>query len=89
MLSGRAHREADGLISLYTESFGLIRAVAPGVKKPGAKLAGHLEPLSISEVTFIQTEGGWRLIGAVLEEPFRRMNHALERKRLALGGPPS
>lgn len=35
--------EADRLFTLYSPATGKIRAVAKGVRKPGSRLAGHLE----------------------------------------------
>jgi recombinational DNA repair protein (RecF pathway) len=73
------------MISLYTESSGFIRAVAQGVRKPGAKLAGHLEPLTEVEILVVPTQAGWRLTGAIAEDQFKKLNADIERKRLALG----
>ncbi len=42
------YREVDRRITLYTEEYGKIEAVARGVKKSTSKLAGHLEPFSCS-----------------------------------------
>ena len=36
--------EADRLIWLYTREMGKLRAVGKGVRKPGSRKAGHLEP---------------------------------------------
>lgn len=35
--------EADRLLTLYTPELGKVRALAKGVRRPGSKLAGHLE----------------------------------------------
>lgn len=42
--------EAGRLITLYTRSMGKLRCVARGVRRPGSKLAGHLEPLTHTEL---------------------------------------
>jgi len=42
--------EADRLLTLYTPQRGKIRAVAKGTRKPGSKLAGHLEPFTLSRL---------------------------------------
>lgn len=83
ILSRNDHREADLLYALYTEAFGLIRAAAPGVRKPAAKLAGHLETLTRAGVSFVPTKSGWRLIGAIQAEPYRKLNRDLSRRRRA------
>ena len=56
--------EHDALYMLYTQGYGKMRAVAAGIKKPEAKLRGHLEPLSLSRVRFVAGKNRERLIGA-------------------------
>jgi DNA repair protein RecO (recombination protein O) len=46
VLKRRDYREYDRLITIFTEEYGKIEAVARGVRKIVSKLAGHLEPLS-------------------------------------------
>lgn len=58
--------EADALHIIYTKDFGKIRALAQGVKKEGAKLKGHLEPLNQSVVSFVFGKNGERLTQAIL-----------------------
>ena len=60
--------EASSLITLLTAEFGVVRARAQGVRKPGAKLAAALQTLSQSDVTLIHGRGGWRISGAMLEQ---------------------
>ncbi len=43
VLQRRDVGEADRLVTLYSPQAGKIRAVAKGVRKPGSRLAGHLE----------------------------------------------
>ena len=58
--------EHDALYMLYTEGYGKMRAVAAGIKKPEAKLRGHLEPLSLSRIRFVTGKNRERIIGASL-----------------------
>ena len=58
--------EDGALFTIYTKDFGKIRALAQGVKKEGAKLKGHLEPLSLSSVSFVLGKNGERLTHAAL-----------------------
>src|SRR3989344_1805254 len=51
VLKKESRGEADTLFTLYTERFGLIRAVAQGVRKMPAKLKGHLELFNENEIT--------------------------------------
>jgi DNA repair protein RecO (recombination protein O) len=57
-------READRLISLFTEEFGLIRAVAAGVRYEKSKLRFSLQEFSFSEISLVHGRGGWRITGA-------------------------
>lgn len=61
-------KEAATLVTLLTDDFGLIRARAEGLRKPGAKLASALQTLSEAEVTLVRGKDGWRLSGALLSE---------------------
>lgn len=42
--------EADRLLTIFTPSFGKIRAVAKGARRPGSKLGGNLELLTHSHL---------------------------------------
>ena len=42
--------EADRIVTFYTPHYGKLRAVARGVRKVKSRLAGHLEPLTRSQV---------------------------------------
>jgi DNA repair protein RecO (recombination protein O) len=42
--------EADRILTMYTPDRGKVQAVARGVRKPGSKMAGHLELLTCSKV---------------------------------------
>ncbi len=59
--------EANSLIILLTSEFGLVRAKATGIRKPGAKLASALQVLAQSDVVLIHAKDGWRITGALLE----------------------
>lgn len=58
--------EASALVSILTPEFGLVRARAQGVRKPGAKLAPALQTLAESDLIFVRGKDGWRLPGANL-----------------------
>ena len=38
--------EADRILTVYTPHLGKLRAIAKGVRKPGSRKAGHLEPFT-------------------------------------------
>lgn len=61
-----AARESGLVLTLLTEDFGLVRAKAEGLRKPGAKLASALQTLCESDVTLVRGKDGWRITGALL-----------------------
>lgn len=62
--------EADLLITALTERFVRIRLVAQSARKVEAKLKGHLEPLSMSRLSFVAGRNQYRLVGAELLDFF-------------------
>ncbi len=42
--------EADRLLTLFTPAHGKLRALAKGIRRPGSRKAGHLEPFSRVDV---------------------------------------
>lgn len=75
--------EADAIFTIYTKEFGKIRAFAQGVKKEGAKLKGHLEPLSLSSVSFVLGRNGERLTHATLINHWPLIRSDLGKLKLA------
>jgi len=47
--------EADRLLTIYTEKYGKIRAIAKGARKPTSRLGGNLEPFCLA--SFVIAEG--------------------------------
>lgn len=75
VLSRGNTRESGLLLTLLTHDFGLVRARAEGLRKPGAKLASALQTLCESEITLVRGREGWRLTGALLiENRFRTLS---------------
>lgn len=75
--------EADSFVTLYTKEFGKIRALAQGVKKEGAKLKGHCEPLQLSSMSFVIGKGGMRLTHALLIYDWQEFRSSLEKAQCA------
>lgn len=48
--------EADRVVVFFTRSFGLVRGVAKGVKRPGSRFGSTLEPFSKIKLSFFQKE---------------------------------
>ena len=44
--------EADRILTIFTLEHGKIKAIAKGVRKIGSRKAGHLEPLTRSNLFF-------------------------------------
>ena len=64
VLSERGVGEADRIYSILTRDLGKLHAKATGVRKGVSKLAGHIEPFSLSLISFVKGKDYWRLISA-------------------------
>lgn len=58
--------EAGNVLTVLTPEFGVIRAVASGSRRSGAKLAPALQALRQSDLTLVRGKEGWRITGALL-----------------------
>jgi DNA repair protein RecO (recombination protein O) len=65
ILKSLPSKEGDKLFWLFTEDFGLVVAVATGIRKPGAKLASQLIEYSFVDVDLVKGREVWRLVSAV------------------------
>lgn len=70
ILKKREVGETDRLYTLYTSGHGKIQAVAKGVRKPEAKLAGQLETFTHGLVIVVKGKGAGKIAGAVAENVF-------------------
>jgi DNA repair protein RecO len=57
ILSRTDFSEADRILTFITPDHGKVKAIAKGVRKAGAKLAGAIELFSVSELTVITGRG--------------------------------
>jgi DNA repair protein RecO (recombination protein O) len=57
VLRRREIGEANRILTFLTEQQGRIRVVAKGVRRPGSRLAGHLEPFCVTSVLVARTKG--------------------------------
>ena len=64
VLFASAYREADKIISIYTEDFGLVSAVASGVRRSASKLRYHTQDFSVRRFSLVRGRDIWRLVGA-------------------------
>lgn len=70
ILKRRNIGEADRLLFIFTEELGKVTAVGRGLRKIKAKLAGHLEPFSLTNLQLIKGRNLYTVIGAQLIERF-------------------
>ncbi|MEO5646640.1 MAG: recombination protein O N-terminal domain-containing protein [Candidatus Paceibacterota bacterium] len=64
--------EANKRVWLFTREFGLVITMMQGVRKPTAKLQGHVMDYSIIAADLIRGKSTWRLISAkVIESPIQ------------------
>src|ERR1035437_6768291 len=64
IVSASAYREADKILSIYTEDFGLVSAVAAGVRRSASKLRYHTQDFSVRQFSLVSGRDIWRLVGA-------------------------
>jgi DNA repair protein RecO (recombination protein O) len=67
VLKKREIGETDRLYTFYTLESGKIQAVGKGVRKPRAKLAGHLETLNRTDIIVARRHGLGNIAGAIAE----------------------
>ena len=77
-------READRVITLFTRELGKVSAVAKGVRKARARLAGHLELLTHTDVTLACGKNLDTVIGSQTLSPYLAVRNSLERTAYAL-----
>lgn len=61
--------EADRILTIMTERFGKVKAIARGVRKSTSRLGGHLEPFMIVEFQLYEGKTFYTITGAeIIEE---------------------
>lgn len=70
ILGKRDIGEADRIYTIYTLEAGKIQARAIGARRLNAKLAGHLETATLSEIFTAKTKGIGKITGAIGENYF-------------------
>ena len=84
ILASRDANEVNRLYIIYTLEQGLVKAVAKGVRKPAAKLAGHLEPGTLTEIYVARSRGMGQITGAITLENFENIKKDFEKLTEAL-----
>lgn len=70
--------EVDRIYTIYTLEAGKIRVLGKGVRKPNAKLAGSLEPVTQAEIFLAKSRGMGKITGAIVLDNFTRIKADLE-----------
>lgn len=82
-LSVHKYGDTGRVVTFLTRERGKVEATARGVGKPGNKLAGALEPFTLSRLMLAEARGMDRLAQADVLESFFDLRHDLQ--RLAFG----
>lgn len=77
ILDRREYREYDRILTIYTQDYGKIEAVARGVRKIVSKLAGHLEPLTYASFMLARGRTFDIIATSVKRSSFRLPHHDL------------
>ena len=76
--------ETDRIITILTKEKGKIRAIAKGVRKPTAKLAGSLEPFSLTHLILVEGKKDLDIItGAEIVNSFKNLRENLKKTAAA------
>jgi DNA repair protein RecO (recombination protein O) len=68
VLKKREIGETDRIYTFYTLESGKVQAIGKGVRKPKAKLAGHLETLNRSDIIIARRHGLGNIASALTEK---------------------
>lgn len=69
--------EADRILTILTERFGKIKAIAKGVRKTKSKLAGSLEPFMNVDLQLCEGKTFYIVTGAAISEEFPKIHSDL------------
>lgn len=79
VIASKESGEADRIFKLYTKEFGMVFAMAKGVRLLKSKLKPHLSLGGRSKISLVKGKDFWRLVEAVKYDedsiPFRSKKH--------------
>ena len=64
VLSSKPYREADRVYQIFTKEFGLISAIAQGIRFEKSKLRYSINDLQVSNFSLVHGKEFWRIVGA-------------------------
>jgi DNA repair protein RecO (recombination protein O) len=76
--------EFDQSVTVFSPKLGKIRANARGVRKPGSRFAGHLEPLNVCEFLLHRSARGYTIIQSQSVRTFRPIRASLKKSLSAM-----
>lgn len=71
--------EADRILTIFTERFGKVKAIARGVRKTKSKLAGHLEPFMLVDLQLYEGKTFYTVTGAMIINEFPALHLDLKK----------
>jgi len=71
--------EADRILTIFTERFGKIKAIARGVRKGRSKLAGHLEPFMLLDLQLHEGKTFYIVTGSEIKSDFSEIHTELKK----------
>lgn len=71
--------EADRILTILTERFGKVKAIAKGVRKTKSRLAGSLEPFMVLDLQLHEGKTFYIVTGAVIEKEFPDLHKNLQK----------
>ncbi len=79
ILRSRESRAADRIYIIYTADYGKIAASAKSAKKATSKLAGHLEPLTLSNLHIAQGARLDKIAGSKIIQSYKSIKQDLDK----------
>ncbi len=71
--------EADRILTIFTERFGKVKAIAKGVRKIKSHLAGSLEPFVLSDLQLHEGKTFYTVTGAAVKNGFPVLHEDLRK----------
>ena len=70
VLSGQSVGEANKYFRIFTKDFGMVGAMAQGIRLLQSKLRYSLQDYSYSKISLVRGKQVWRIVGAIKEKIF-------------------
>ncbi|NEO83357.1 MAG: DNA repair protein RecO [Spirulina sp. SIO3F2] len=83
ILKSKPHGESDKLVTVLTPHFGVIRAIAPGARKPKSRLRGRTEIFVINQLLLVKGRSLDKLIQAETIESYPGLSRQLAKLAIA------